>query len=39
VVLPEGMEFKEVAGKTLFVTSGTVLMLGSGPKGDSTKSL
>jgi len=39
VVLPEGMEFEEVAGKTLFVTGGTVLMLGSGSKRDSTKSL
>jgi len=36
VVLPKGMEF-EVAEKTLFVTGGTMLMLGS--KGNSTKSL
>jgi len=33
------MEFEEAAGKTFFVTRGTVLMLGSGSKGDSTKSL
>jgi len=35
----EGMEFEEVAGNTLYVTGGTVLMLGTGSKGDSTKSL
>jgi len=32
------VELEKVAGNTLFVIGGTVLMLGSDAKGDSTKS-
>jgi len=39
VVLSEGIKFEEVKGKTFFFTGGTVLMLGSGSKGYSIKSL
>jgi len=38
-VLPERIEFEEVEGTTFFVTAGTVLILGLGSKGDSTKFL